>query len=240
MSNASRMVAIIPARKGSKRLPGKNTRILCGKPLVQWSIEAAQASAAVDRVLVTSDDPDVLAIAAELGVDFVVSRPEWLADDTAKTSDVIRHAIDHLAAQGCRPEAICLLQPTSPLRAASDVDAAFRRYAESGGRSVVSVCEVDHPIAWCARLDETGSMSDFARKLKEEKRSQDHEAYFRLNGAIYISSATNFLETGGFLDETALAYIMPRERSVDIDSALDLLVAQVMLGNRLDGRDGTF
>ncbi|MCE8027083.1 acylneuraminate cytidylyltransferase family protein [Halomonas daqingensis] len=229
MTNKARTLAIIPARQGSKRLPGKNLLLLAGKPLIQWSIEAAQQSRAIDEVLVTSDDATVLALAQQLGVNHVLERPKDLASDIAKTSDVIRHALAYRMQLDNRPETICLLQATSPLRTAADIDGAHTLYTRSGAPSVISVCELEHPLAWCSTLDASHSMKSFLKNLLQEKRSQDLEKCYRINGAIYISEAAFLMKTGGFLSEETLAYIMPRCRSIDIDDRIDFCFAKSIL-----------
>lgn len=222
-------LAIIPARAGSKRLPGKNLRLLAGKPLVQWTLEAARDSAAIDAVLVSSDDPHVLSLAEAFEATQTLTRPPALATDEARSSDVLLHALDHLAAQGLVPESVCLLQPTSPLRTAADIDAAFALFEGKGRRPVISVCEVDHPLAWCGRIDASLSLGEFAKRLAVERRSQDMEREYRLNGAIYIATTADFRRHRGFLNADTLAHIMPRERSVDIDVALDLALAETLI-----------
>ncbi len=223
---ANDVLAIIPARGGSKRLPGKNLRRLGDKPLIKWSIDAAMAASRISRILVTTDDEEILELASNSGVDHVITRPPELANDTAKTSDALRHALSKLTRM---PESICLLQPTSPLRSAWDIESAVLLHHENDQRPIVSVCPVDHPTAWCGILGADGSIADIANKLQVEKRSQDHPPEFRLNGAIYIAQTSHFLATGSFLDSSTLAYVMPRERSVDIDTAIDLAIAEVIL-----------
>jgi CMP-N-acetylneuraminic acid synthetase len=229
MADKGRALAIIPARQGSKRLPGKNMLSLSGKPLIQWTIEAAQQSRAIGEILVTSDDPAVLALAQQLGVDHVVERPESLASDTAKTSDVILHALEYRIRFGDRPDTVCLLQATSPLRTAADIDGAYALYTRSGAPSVISVCELEHPLAWCSTLGESLSMRGFMENIRQERRSQDLERHYRLNGAIYISDIEPLMEIGSFLADETLAYIMPRYRSVDVDDNLDFCLAKAVL-----------
>lgn len=229
MTDKSRTLAIIPARQGSKRLPGKNMLPLAGKPLIQWTIEAAQQSQAIDEILVTSDDPAVLALSQQLGVDHVLDRPEVLSSDTAKTSGVISHALKYRMRLGSSPGTICLLQATSPLRTAMDIDGAHALYTQSGAPSVISVCELEHPLAWCSTLDEHLSMRGFSESVRQEKRGQDLVKHYRLNGAIYLSSVEVLIEAGSFLCDEALAYVMPRDRSVDIDEKIDFCLAQALL-----------
>lgn len=220
------VLAIIPARRGSKRLPGKNLRMLANKPMIQWTIEAAIKAALVSRILITTDSDEILELGRQLGVDHLVTRPTELSGDTAKTSDALSHAISQLTNL---PDGICLLQPTSPLRISEDIDAAIRLHLAAPKRPVVSVCPVDHPTAWSGRLGENGSMAEIAKKLNCEKRSQDYLAEFRLNGAIYVAETRDFLASGSFLNMSAQAYIMPRERSIDIDTPIDLVIAEAIL-----------
>jgi CMP-N-acetylneuraminic acid synthetase len=228
MADNAQILAIIPARKGSKRLPGKNTLSLAGKPLIQWTIEAAQQSQAVDEVLVTSDDPAVLSLAHQLRVDHVLERPDDLASDTAKSSDVILHALAYRSRLGNPPGALCLLQATSPLRTAEDIDGAHALYIQRGAPSVISVCELEHPLTWCSTLDEDLSMRGFAEKIQQEKNSQYLKKHYRLNGGIYISDTKKFIRVGSFLDKKTLAYIMPKHRSVDIDDEFDFRLAELI------------
>ncbi len=217
-------LAIIPARRGSKRLAGKNTRLFCGKPLLQWSIDAAQACASIDRVLVTSDDPEVLAIARAAGVDFVIERPAELASDTASSMDVVMHAVQTIESDGQGVSDVCLLQATSPLRAVEDIDAAFSLYRANHRTSVVSVCELEHPHRWSAPLESDLVMAGFVASLREPDR-----AYYRLNGAVYLASNERLKKVGAFLEETSLALKMPRERSVDIDDELGFVTAEAIM-----------
>lgn len=230
MADNPRALAIIPARQGSKRVPGKNTRLLAGKPLIQWSIEAAQQSACIDRVLVTSDDPVVLKLAEQLKVDHIIERPEQLATDTAPTADAIIHALDTLQSESeAPPDDICLLQATSPLRRANDIDGAMRQYRQANAPAVISVCELEHPLAWCAPLDADGKMTQFVKSVRTVKRSQEAPVVYRLNGAVFITSSEYFREHHDFLSKEAMGYVMPAERSVDIDNELDFGIAEYLL-----------
>jgi CMP-N-acetylneuraminic acid synthetase len=225
MADQDRTLAIIPARRGSKRRPGKNTRSLAGKPLVLWTLDVALASADIDEVLVTSDDQEVLDLARRAGVRHVIERPADLAGDDATTTDVILHSLETVATSGetSPPDVLCLLQPTSPLRTTEDIAAAFETFKRHGGRPVVSVCELGHPMAWCNTLVDGHSMANFARDIAAS--SQSREPWYRLNGAIYLSRRDEFENRRTFLTERTVAHVMPRLRSTDIDDALDLAVA---------------
>lgn len=216
-------LAIIPARRGSKRLAGKNTRLFCGKPLLQWSIDVAQACTSIDRVLVTSDDPEVLAIARAAGVDYIVERPAELASDTASSMDVVMHAVQAVESEGEQVGEVCLLQPTSPLRSVEDVDAAFALSRANDGASVVSVCELEHPHRWSAPLETDLTMAGFVQSLRAPA-----SLYYRLNGAVYLASSERLKQAGTFLEDASLALKMPRERSVDIDDELGFVTAEAI------------
>lgn len=219
------ILAIIPARRGSKRLPGKNLQLLGKKPLIQWTIEAAIKATLVSRVLITTDSDEILELGRQLGVDHLVTRPTELSGDTARTSDALSHAISQLTKL---PDSICLLQPTSPLRNSVDIDAAICLHLAAPKRAVVSVCPVDHPTAWSGILGENGSMAEIAKKLNCEKRSQDLPQEYRINGAIYLSQTAAFLASGSFINSSTVAYQMPRERSIDIDTSIDLIIAEAI------------
>ena len=224
MLNNKSFLAVIPARAGSKRLPHKNRLPLAGKPLIQWTIEAAKASVYVDAIVVSSDDDDVLSIASEAGVE-AQSRPASLATDTASSADCVAYVLEQLPQQY---DYIVLLQPTSPLRTAADIDAAIRKVLDAGAESVTSVTEIEHSPLWSNTLPDDGSMADFI-KPANGKRSQDLPTYYRLNGAVYVVDVNAFLTNNQFIQPAGFAYIMPQQRSVDIDTQLDLLYAESVI-----------
>ena len=174
-------LAIIPARGGSKRLPRKNILDLCGKPLISWSIEAALKSKYISKVVVSSDDEEILNISSNFGAD-IIKRPYELANDTATTFDAIKHTINNLE----KYDYIVLLQPTSPLRNEKHIDEAIELLEEKQADGIVSVCEMDHSPLWSNTLPEDGNMRGFLREEILNKRSQDLEKYYRLNGTIYM------------------------------------------------------
>ncbi|MGO4551573.1 hypothetical protein AB4059_10780 [Lysobacter sp. 2RAF19] len=217
MTKGAGTLAIIPARAGSVRLPGKNLRALGGKPMIAWTIEAALASASIDAVLVTSDDTGVLALAREMGVHDVVRRPDALATSTATSADVVMHALN--ASVGAH-SSFCLLQPTSPLRAIADIDGAIGLHRKSG-LPVVSVCETPHPLAWCVGVGDDGAIQPIDAALPAPT--------YTLNGAIYALSIAGFRADPRFTPPGTLAYRMPRDRSVDVDTLQEFLLCEVLL-----------
>lgn len=218
-------LAIIPARGGSKRLPRKNVLDLNGKPLIAYSIEAGLRSKYIDKVVVTSDDDEILSIAQKYG-NTIIKRPDELASDTATSFNVIKHVIENTE----KYDYIVLLQPTSPLRAENHIDEAIELLETKDTDSVVSVCEMDHNPLWSNTLPEDGNMNGFIRDEIKNKRSQDLEKYYRLNGAIYICKIAKLLEERSFfLKDNIFAYTMDRESSVDIDEKLDFQFAELLI-----------
>ena len=215
-------LAIIPARGGSKRLPRKNLLDLCGKPLIAWSIEAALKSKYISKVIVSSDDEEILNIAKEYKADFI-KRPDELASDTATTFDALNHTLENVE----KYDYVVLLQPTSPLRTEKHIDEAIELLKEKNADAIISVCEVEHSPLWSNTLDENLDMSNFLRDEVLNKRSQDLPKYYRLNGAIYICKTDKLLENKGFfLKENIYAYKMNKKHSVDIDEEIDFIIAR--------------
>ncbi len=218
-------LGIIPARGGSKRLPRKNVLDLCGKPLIAWSIKAGLNSKYIDKVVVSSDDDDILNISLNFGAE-TIKRPVEFASDTATTFDAIKHTIENIQ----KYDYIVLLQPTSPLRDAKHIDEAIELLEEKQADSIISVCEMDHSPLWSNTLPKDGNMSNFLKDEILNKRSQDLEKYYRLNGAIYICKTEKLLEEKSFLLRNDIfSYIMDRESSIDIDEEIDFNMAEVIL-----------
>ena len=230
MINGKSVLAIIPARGGSKGLPGKNIKELCGNPLIAWSIEAAKACSSIDKVMVSTDDDQIANVAKKYGAEVPFTRPPELASDTASTIDVIFHAINWLKEhEDYRPEYILLLQPTSPLRSRKDINGAIQMLKDKEARAVVSVCETDHHPWWSNILPEDGNMKDFLRPEILNKRRQDLPVFYRLNGAIYLADTDYLHECNGFLGLETFAYVMPKNRSIDIDAEMDFKLASLLM-----------
>jgi len=222
-------LAVIPARGGSKRLPRKNILDLNGKPLIVWSIEAGLKSKYIDKVIVSSNDKEILDISQDHGAD-TIKRPDNLASDTATTFDAIKHTIENVE----KYDYVILLQPTSPLRNEKHIDEAIELLESKNASAVVSVCETDHSPLWSNILDDSLSMKGFLKDEVLNKRSQDLEKYYRLNGAIYICKTEKLLEEKSFfLKENIYAYVMDRENSIDIDKEIDFKIAEVILNKLL-------
>ncbi len=225
------ILGLIPARGGSKGLPRKNIKSLLGKPLIAWTIEQALASKYLDRVVVSTDDKEIAEISKKYGADVPFIRPKELAEDNAKGIDVVLHAIDWFRENNKRKQydLIMLLQPTSPLRITEDIDKAIELLFLKEAKAIVSVCEVDHHPLWVNTLPEDGCMRNFIRQEIMNKNRQELPVFYRLNGAIYLAYCNYLKEQKGFFGDKTFAYIMPRERSIDIDDEIDLKLAEVMM-----------
>ncbi|XOB91204.1 cytidylyltransferase domain-containing protein [Pseudomonadota bacterium 24LQ007] len=231
MGDTGDILVVIPARGGSKRLPRKNVLPLAGKPLICWTIEAALEAKLNARIMVTSDDEEILAIARQYQSQGVIAykRPDELATDTASTADVLIDAVKAEQAAGHDPETLVLLQPTSPLRNAEDIRAAMDVYREGGCEdTVVTVCEVDHPTAWVGTIGEGARLEGIDLS---GKRSQDYRKEYRLNGAVYVARVDWLVSSGVVFTERLCASVMPRMRSLDIDESVDFLVCESLISN---------
>jgi len=231
MFEGQRILALIPARGGSKGLAGKNIRALAGKPLIAWSISAAKESRYVDRIIVSTDSEEIAAVSRQAGAETPFPRPAALATDQASTMDVCLHAAEWLGKSGDHFDLLLVLQPTSPLRTAADIDSTVELLGERNADAVVSVCETDHHPWWSNCLPEDGSMKDFLRPEVLHKTRQELPAYYRLNGAVYLARIAKLHETRSFYGAKTFAYRMPAARSVDIDSLQDFLLAETLLNH---------
>ena len=225
------ILAIIPARGGSKGIPRKNVRLLCGKPLIAYTIEAALSSKLVNRVVVSTEDKEIAEVSKKYGAE-VISRPTELAQDDTPSFPVFQHAIRYLEeVKDYHPEIIVVLQPTSPLRIVDDIDGAIEGFLEAKYDSIVSVCEVEHPPHWMYTLA-GNRLKPVIKGGENVTRRQDAPKVYRLNGAVYVSSRDTTMKENRVLGRDTGAYIMPLERSVDIDTELDFKLAELLMRER--------
>jgi CMP-N-acetylneuraminic acid synthetase len=226
-----RVLGLIPARGGSKAIPRKNLALLAGQPLIAYTFEAARASVTLDRTLVSTDDAELAALARESGAEAPFLRPPELAADAAPMLPVLRHALDWLSGhEGYRPDAVALLQPTSPLRRAEHIDAAVRLLGETGADNVVSVVAVPHQFSPPSVLRfEGGRLVPFLEGGAQVLRRQDKPAVFARNGPAVLVVRTAVLEQGRLYGDDVRPLIMEARESVDIDSAEDLAWAEYLL-----------
>jgi N-acylneuraminate cytidylyltransferase/CMP-N,N'-diacetyllegionaminic acid synthase len=227
MINGKTVLAIIPARGGSKGVPRKNIRVLHGKPLITWTIEAAQGSGYIDEIIVSTDDRQITEISEGYGAKIPFMRPAELATDGANSAGLILHALDWMKKNSTDYDVIVLLQPTSPFRLTEDIDQALELLAGQGPQAIISVCEVDHSPHWSNILPPNGCMRDFIRPQHCTNR-QDMPTFYRINGCVYAAYADYFRGKNGFHGEQTFAYVMPRERSLDIDAELDFRIAEAL------------
>lgn len=226
MINNKKIIAIIPARGGSKRLPRKNILSLEGKPLIAWTIEAALESAYIDRVFVSTDDLEIAEIAKKFGAEVPELRPKSLGLDSTTTMDVLSHVLHNYKND---EHYFVLLQPTSPLRTNKHIDEAIAMMATKDAKLVVSVTSCEHSPLWTNKLPSNGCMNNFLNK-QSNLRSQELDSYYRLNGAIYVQDIQYFLKNRTInYDEYSYAYIMDTKSSVDIDNEIDFELAEFYL-----------
>lgn len=225
MADAPRLLAVVPARGGSKRLPGKNLLPLHGRPLLRWTVEAALACGRFARVLVSTDDAAIAGEARGAGADVPWLRPAALATDTAATVDVLRHALEWQEREHGGVDAVVLLQPTSPFRRAADLHAAADAFAAHGER-VVSVSPAHPHPAWCFRVED-GAMQPFLGWDGLRLRSQDLPAAWALNGSIYVIPAAALRAGEALLAPPLRALCQDHAAAaIDIDDAADFARAQ--------------
>lgn len=223
-----KILAIIPARAGSKGIKDKNIIDLNGKPLIAYSIEAGLKSKYIDKVVVTTDGQEIAKVAKLYGAEVPFMRPDYLSSDNAKTIDAVMHCIDELKKIGEEYDYMVLLQPTQPLRQPWHIDEAIELILEKNEEALVSVSKVkDHPI-----LMRTIDSNGYAINLLEEsstKRRQDFQDFYKVNGAIYINKINENLNNETSLNDNKLVYVMEEKYDVDIDEMLDLQIAEIAI-----------
>ncbi|MCH8042455.1 MAG: acylneuraminate cytidylyltransferase family protein [Planctomycetes bacterium] len=227
------VLSVITARGGSKGIPKKNIAPLGGRPLIAWSIEASLSASLVSRTIVSTDDEEIAAVAAEWGAEVPFMRPAELSGDTAPHDATVLHAAQwHIEDTGSRPDYVLLLQPTSPFRTPADIDAAVRLAIETGADSVVGVQQaLSHPML-TKRIDERGRLHAFGVAADGYARRQDLPPAHITNGAIYLARGEVLFERRSLQGEHVVAYEMPAERSLDIDTPWDLHVANLIVRDR--------
>ena len=211
------LLAIIPARGGSKGIPRKNIKRLAGKPLIGWTIDAAKRSSCIDSIIVSTEDDEIASVCRELGADVPFMRPAELATDDTPGIAPVLHAILQL------PEYdwVLLLQPTSPLRSAEDIDGIWKFCQERGAFSAVSVCEVGKHPYWMYKCGSTQRLEPFITGRPVITRRQDLPPAYALNGALFLARTDWLLEQKEFIGPGTLGYTMPPERSLDLDTLQD-------------------
>lgn len=222
-----KILAIIPARSGSKGLKDKNIKLLNGKHLIGYSIEEAIKSNVFEDIIVSTDSEKYAKIAKKYGATVPFLRTEELSNDTSKVSDVILDIIQKMEELGKKYDCFMLLQPTSPLRTANDIIKSLNLYNDKSANVVISVSEAEHSPLWMNTIDEDLSMSDFIKVVNTNR--QELKKYYRINGAIYLSNIEFYKKTKNFFQEKSFAYIMEKSSSIDIDDIYDFTLAEILL-----------
>ena len=221
----TRILGVIPARGGSKGVPGKNIRLLAGKPLIAWTIAAAARSRSLGRTIVSTDDPKIAEIAAQWGGDVPFLRPPELATDTATSEDAVFHALDSVSGPY---DWVCLLQPTSPLRTAEDIDACIDACIRGGADCAFSVTEAPKSPYIMYRMDGTGRLEPLLPQPASLRR-QDLPPVYVPNGAVYVARVEWLRHSRRLVAAGAIGSPMPTGRSIDIDYEIDFAIAELYL-----------
>lgn len=232
VDKGKKILAIIPARGGSKGVPSKNIRVVAGKPLIAWTIKEAKKSEYIDQLILSSEDDEIIAVAKAFGCQAPFVRPMELARDETPGIVPIKHAINFYLNNGVYFDYIICLQCTSPLRMVNDIDGAIELAFKSNADSVVSVCESEHSPYWMKKVDERGCVSNFIDDGMKYTRRQDLPKVYRINGAFYMATPALILKTNDWYSKGTKAFIMDNLRSIDIDSEMDFLVVEAILKSK--------
>lgn len=230
---------LIPARGGSKGLPGKNIRPLLGKPLIGWTIEVALDAVewTAGRVVVSTDDEEIAQVAREHGAEVPFLRPAHLATDQASSIDVVLHALDHFEAIGEVFDHVCMLEVTSPQRSALDVVGAIRRLVgTAGAESIVGVCrsESGHP-SFLAKMNEQHFIAPLMGERFLFKRRQEIDDVYFFEGSMYVSTVASLRTRKSFYHERTLGFEMPKWKSFEVDDITDFTIIEALMKARMDG-----
>jgi CMP-N,N'-diacetyllegionaminic acid synthase len=236
MINGRKVIAIIPARSGSKGLPGKNTKDLCGKPLLAWSIESALESDYIDTIVVSTNSPDIMKVGLDFGAEVPFLRPEELATDEALTFDVIKHSLEYYKTRFEEDFFYTvLLEPTSPLRSAEDIDRAMLELTQNPcATSIVGISrtESQNP-SFLVKISEGGIINKFDGLELVFKRRQDIEDVYFLEGSVYISETEALLNNRGFYHNQTSGCIFPKWKSLEIDDADDFIMVEALMRKKI-------
>lgn len=231
MYKNKRILAIIPARSGSKGLKDKNIKELKGKPMLAYTIETAIESNIFDDIVLSTDSEKYAKIGRDFGAQVPFLRPDNLSTDEATTKDVMVYTLERLRSEGKNYDYFMILQPTSPLRTAENIREAVGLLFEKEALSVVSVCEADHSPLYMNTLDGTLSLNNFMKKDVKTRR-QELPTYYRPNGAIYICQVDHYLNNGNLYNKKSYAYIMDKKNSIDVDDEMDFIIAEALLNTK--------
>ena len=224
------ILAIIPARGGSKSIPHKNIVPLSGKPLIAWTIAAARKSKFITRTVVSSDDEKILQVGKKYGAE-TIKRPAEFATDKATSEPIILHVLDYFSRyQKYKPDLIVYLQPTSPLRTSLDIDEAFKTFFQKKADALVSVYEIDKSFLKSFLVDQRGMLKGVSNNRLPFMNRQTLPPIYMPNGAIYILKTAQFKKHKRFFENKTTPFIMPADRSIDLDDKKDLSLIRKILG----------
>lgn len=227
MFQNKKIIGIIPARGGSKGVPRKNIKLAAGKPLLSYTIQAAKESRYLDHFVLSSDDDEILKVGSECGCEHVIKRPTNIATDSAPIFEAVLQVLE----QNPGYDYLLLLQPTSPLRQAGDIDAIIEHCVGSGQSSSVSVCETSKNPQWMFFIQDNQFQPLVSQNLEQVgvKQRQELPKAYHLNGALYLAEVSWFLTHKGFFAKDTMPFVMPAERSLDIDTPLDFAYFEFLL-----------
>ena len=232
MFNGKRVLAVIPARGGSKGIPGKNIKMIAGKPLIAYTILAARGSKYIDDVIVSTDSSEIAVVSGTFGAEVPFMRPESISGDRSKSIEAEVHAVEWLKERGREYDAVVYLQPTSPLRRSEEIDGAVEEFYSHGELGLASVCRVSENPVLTRRMDDSGVLHPLL-PISSTVRRQDMPEFWHIDGAIYVNR-TSDLNLDTSLNDNPIGFVMPEMRSVDIDNLDDFYRAESAI-KELDG-----
>ncbi|MCZ7401013.1 MAG: acylneuraminate cytidylyltransferase family protein [Candidatus Methanoperedens sp.] len=225
-----KVIAVIPARGGSKGVPRKNIKLLAGKPLIAYTIETALQSKSLDRVIVSTDDEEIAKIARQYGAEVPFMRPKELAGDTVPDLPVFKHALNNLEkSEGYRADLMVNLRPTAPLRTVDDIYNGVNKLINTNADSVRSVCKVEHHPYWMLKVEGDRAFPLIEGEEEKYPRRQDLPPIYRLNGAVDVSRRDNIIEKNTLYGKDMRVIIMDQARSIDIDTEIDFTIAEMII-----------
>lgn len=225
MYNNNKILAVIPARGGSKGVPRKNIREVGGKPLIVWTIEEAKKSKYIDRLILSSEDKEIIEVAEQWGCEVPFVRPTRIAQDNTPGIEPVLHAIEEMPGY----DYFILLQPTSPLRKVEDIDGCISFCINKNALSAVSVTKIDKNPKWIFNVSREKKLMSFYKNTDIPEGRQSNNPVYVLNGAVFIAAIKWLIQHKTFIDNSTLAYLMAAERSIDIDTEIDMIIADTLL-----------
>ena len=232
-----KILGVIPARGGSKSVPRKNIALVAGKPLIAYTIEEALKSKLLTRVIVSSEDQEIIEISKRHGAEVPFVRPKTLATDRALAVPTIQHAVREVEKmEGSEYDFVVMLQPTTPLREARHIDDCLKKLIQTGADSVISVLRVWDKHPYRMKIIKRGRLCDYEAETTENMPRQDLPAVYLRNGAVYACKRNVLMNDNSFKGRDSRPYIMSEEESVNIDSVLDLRLADIILKEKMHGK----